>query len=124
MTLASSPAHHVSPRAPLARTRLIRAEIMKIRTTNTWLLLLAGVGVGICSSVVPYVTDQLAMARLPRATFALMMGIMPAVAAAIGAIVLGQIPTAWDIGGVGLVVAGVVLHQPGPPPRPASGSDL
>jgi inner membrane transporter RhtA len=31
-------------------------------------LLLAGVGVGLCSSVVPYVTDQLAMARLPRAT--------------------------------------------------------
>jgi inner membrane transporter RhtA len=30
-------------------------------------LLLAGVGVGLCSSVVPYVTDQLAMARLPRA---------------------------------------------------------
>jgi inner membrane transporter RhtA len=36
-------------------------------------LLLAGAGVGICSSVIPYVTDQLAMARLPRATFALML---------------------------------------------------
>ena len=28
--------------------------------------LLAGVGVGVSSSVIPYVTDQLAMARLPR----------------------------------------------------------
>jgi inner membrane transporter RhtA len=27
-----------------------------------------GVGVGLCSSVIPYVADQLAMARLPRAT--------------------------------------------------------
>ncbi len=35
------------------------------------ILLLAGIGVGVCSSVIPYVTDQLAMARLPRATFAL-----------------------------------------------------
>jgi hypothetical protein len=31
-------------------------------------LLLAGVGVGLCSSVIPCVTDQLAMARLPRAS--------------------------------------------------------
>lgn len=30
-----------------------------------------GVGVGVCSSVIPYVTDQLAMARLPRATLRL-----------------------------------------------------
>ncbi len=29
------------------------------------LLLLAGIGVGVCSSVIPYVSDQLAMARLP-----------------------------------------------------------
>lgn len=28
----------------------------------------AGIGVGVSSSVIPYVTDQLAMARLPRAT--------------------------------------------------------
>lgn len=35
--------------------------------------LLWGIGVGVCSSVIPYVTDQLAMARLPRATFALML---------------------------------------------------
>ena len=37
----------------------------------TWLLW--GIVVGLCSSVIPYVTDQLAMARLPRATFALML---------------------------------------------------
>src|SRR3954454_14189298 len=33
----------------------------------------AGVGVGISSSVIPYVCDQLAMARLPRATYALLV---------------------------------------------------
>src|SRR5205085_2704363 len=32
--------------------------------------LLAGVGVGLSSSVIPYVTDQLPMARLSRATYA------------------------------------------------------
>ena len=51
-------------------------------------LLLAAAGVGVCSSVIPYVTDQLAMARLPRATFALMLALLPMFAVVIGAIVL------------------------------------
>src|SRR5450755_2789234 len=60
-----------------------------VRTLASPLLLLAGAGV--CSSVIPYVTDQLAMARLPRATFALMLALLPAFATLIGAVVLGQI---------------------------------
>jgi inner membrane transporter RhtA len=75
------------------------------------LLLLAGAGVGICSSVIPYVTDQLAMARLPRATFALMLALLPVFATLIGAVVLRQIPTAADLAGIALVVAGVALHR-------------
>ena len=74
-------------------------------------LLLAGVGVGLCSSVIPYVTDQLAMARLPRATFALMLALLPMLGTIIGAIVLHQLPTSQDLLGVALVVAGVALHQ-------------
>jgi inner membrane transporter RhtA len=74
-------------------------------------LLLAGVGVGICSSVIPYVSDQLAMARLPRASFALMLALLPMVGTVIGAIVLGQLPTGQDLAGITLVVAGVALHQ-------------
>jgi inner membrane transporter RhtA len=74
-------------------------------------LLLAGAGVGVCSSVIPYVTDQLAMARLPRATFALMLALLPVVATVVGAIVLRQIPTSQDILGIALVSAGVALHR-------------
>jgi inner membrane transporter RhtA len=74
-------------------------------------LLLAGVGVGVCSSVIPYVTDQLAMARMPRATFALMLALLPVFATVIGALVLGQVPTAQDLLGIALVIAGVALHQ-------------
>ncbi|HEY1643042.1 MAG TPA: EamA family transporter [Streptosporangiaceae bacterium] len=77
-------------------------------------LLLAAVGVGICSSVIPYVTDQLAMARLPRATFALLLALLPAMATIIGLVVLGQVPTTGDLIGVGLVVAGVAVHQDAP----------
>ena len=75
------------------------------------LLLLAGIGVGICSSVIPYVCDQLAMARLPRATFALLLSLLPASAAAIGIIVLRQLPTLVEIVGILLVAVGVALHQ-------------
>jgi inner membrane transporter RhtA len=74
-------------------------------------LLLAGVGVGVCSSVIPYVTDQLAMARMTRATFALMLALLPVSATVIGAIVLRQFPTAQDIAGIALVTVGVAIHQ-------------
>jgi len=74
-------------------------------------LLLAGVGVGVCSSVIPYVTDQLAMARLTRDTFALMLALLPLSATLIGAIVLRQIPTPQDLAGVALVTAGVAFHK-------------
>jgi inner membrane transporter RhtA len=74
-------------------------------------LLLAGIGVGICSSVIPYVTDQLAMARLARSTFSLMLAILPATAMVIGVLVLGQIPTTVEVLGVLLVVVGVAIHE-------------
>lgn len=80
--------------------------------------LLWGIGVGLCSSVIPYVTDQLAMARLPRPTFALMLAILPATATGMGLIVLGQVPTIQDLFGIGLVIAGVALHHD---PRPGTG---
>ncbi len=82
------------------------------------LLILAGIGVGICSSVIPYVTDQLAMARLPRATFALMLSILPATAVLIGIIVLRQVPTLLEVAGVLLVIGAVALHKESETRRP------
>ncbi len=76
-------------------------------------LLLAGAGVGVCSSVIPYVADQLAMARLPRATFSLMLALLPAFATIIGAIVLRQLPTVQDVAGITLVALGVAIHREG-----------
>jgi inner membrane transporter RhtA len=75
-------------------------------------LVLAGAGVGICSSVIPYVCDQLAMSRLPRASFALMLALLPATATLVGIVVLAQIPSLREALGVALVVAGVAVHRP------------
>jgi inner membrane transporter RhtA len=73
--------------------------------------LLAGVGVGISSSVIPYVTDQLAMRRLARATYALMVSLLPATATVIGVVVLAQVPSWNEALGVALVIVGVAVHR-------------
>jgi inner membrane transporter RhtA len=72
---------------------------------------LAGIGVGLTSSVIPYVTDQLAMARLKRATYALLVSLLPATATVVGLIVLAQVPTLVEIAGVALIVSAVALHR-------------
>jgi inner membrane transporter RhtA len=73
--------------------------------------LAAGVGVGVSSSVIPYVFDQLAMARLPRSTYALFVSLLPATATIVGVVVLRQFPTLTDIAGIALVMFGVCLHR-------------
>ncbi len=78
------------------------------------ILLAAGIGVGVSSSVIPYVCDQLAMARLPRATFALLLSSLPAMASLIGALVLHQFPSPLEAGGIALVVGGVLVHRDRP----------
>lgn len=78
------------------------------------ILLLAGIGVGICSSVIPYISDQLAMSRLPRSSFALLLALLPATATIIGVIVLAQIPSPKDVFGVLIVMTGVAIHKPAP----------
>jgi inner membrane transporter RhtA len=73
--------------------------------------LAAGLGVGISSSVIPYVSDQLAMRRLARSTYALMVSLLPATATVIGIVVLAQVPSLLEVLGVSLVIAGVAVHR-------------
>jgi inner membrane transporter RhtA len=78
----------------------------------------AGIGVGVTSSVIPYVFDQLAMARLSRATYSLLVSLLPATATVIGIVVLAQVPSWIEAAGVALVVAAVGVHRErsnGPP---------
>jgi inner membrane transporter RhtA len=74
--------------------------------------LAAGIGVGVSSSVIPYVFDQLAMARLARETYALFVALLPATAVVIGVVVLSQLPSRLDLVGIALVMLGVALHRP------------
>jgi inner membrane transporter RhtA len=120
-TARDAPTAQVTPMAAidqLGASMLIAAAVITpvglggaFRAFGHPVLLLAAAGVGVCSSVIPYVTDQLAMARLPRATFALMLALLPMFAVVIGAIVLGQIPGRQDLAGIALVITGVAVHQ-------------
>jgi inner membrane transporter RhtA len=74
-------------------------------------LLLAGTAVGICSSVIPYICDQFAMARLSKTTFALMLSLLPATACLVGIVVLRQVPSPSELVGVGAVITGVALKR-------------
>src|SRR5438093_3483509 len=75
------------------------------------MLLLAGAGVGICSSVIPYICDQFVMARLSKATFALMLSLLLATACLVGIVVLRQVPSFSELTGVGAVIVGLALQR-------------
>jgi inner membrane transporter RhtA len=85
-----------------------------VQATPTFLKpasLMAAIGVGVSSSVIPYICDQLAMARLKRASFALLLSLLPATATVIGIAVLRQTPGLIDCAGIAAVIAGVALHR-------------
>jgi inner membrane transporter RhtA len=75
-------------------------------------LVLAGIAVGLTSSVIPYVLDQLAMNKLPRSSFALFLSLLPLTATIVGVVVLHQIPSYRDAAGILLVMSGVAIHRP------------
>jgi inner membrane transporter RhtA len=52
------------------------------------------------------------MSRLPRASFAFLLALLPATATLIGVILLQQIPSGVDVIGVLMVMIGVAVHKP------------
>jgi inner membrane transporter RhtA len=72
-------------------------------------LLGLGIGVGVLSSVVPYVLDQVVLRRVGRARFALLLALLPATAVIVGLVVLRQVPSLPEVVGIGLVVAAIAL---------------
>ncbi|QWW19398.1 EamA family transporter [Schaalia sp. 19OD2882] len=74
---------------------------------STWWVLAAVVGVALLSTVVPYSLEAVAMARVPASTFALLTALLPATSTLSGAVVLGQVPSIWDLVGMPLVSVAV-----------------
>ncbi|WP_020107424.1 DMT family transporter [Nocardia sp. 348MFTsu5.1] len=74
-----------------------------------WRILALGVAVGVLSSAIPYLLDQIVLVRLTRARFALLLALLPVTAAVVGAVMLSQIPSAAELCGMALVVAAIVF---------------
>lgn len=83
-------------------------------------LLVLGIGVGVLSTVVPYALDQVVLRRLGRATFAVLLALLPVSAALTGLVLLGQVPGLVEGLGILAVVAGVALRsrEPAVGPEP------
>ena len=78
-------------------------------------------GVGLLSTAVPYGLDQVVLKRLGTDTFALLSSLMPATSMLVGVVMLGQLPSGWEVTGLVLVSVAVALASvDGRAPRPAS----
>lgn len=85
-------------------------------------LLGACIGVGLLSNVVPFALEQVAMLRLPRARFALLLSLLPATATCVGIVFLGQIPSVLESIGIAMVIVAAALRSHVPSaPVPLSG---
>lgn len=76
---------------------------------GSWTLAAAVVGVAVLSSVIPYAMEQVVLRRVTPATFAVLLALLPATAALIGAVVLRQWPHVLDVLGLTLVSGAIAL---------------
>lgn len=76
---------------------------------RTWAL---GAAVGVLSTAVPYGLDQVVLRRIGRSRFALLLALLPATAAIVGAVALAQRPTVAEATGIALVMAALVVASP------------
>jgi inner membrane transporter RhtA len=78
--------------------------------TDLRLLALCAV-VGVLSTAIPYAIDQHVLRRIPVRRFSVLLALLPVTAIVIGYIGLDQQPSAIDLFGTALVIAGVVLQE-------------
>ena len=73
-------------------------------------LLLLCCATGVFSNAIGYGIDQYVMRRIPIRRFSVLLATLPVTAVFIGWITLGQRPTAIDLAGIALVLAGVAIQ--------------
>ena len=100
--------------APFVLIPQARIDSSVFVDSRTWLL---GAAIGLLSTAIPYALDQVALKVVGRATFALLLALLPATATVIGIMVLLQTPSVAEFLGIGLVVLALLLGaRPGGAP--------
>ena len=74
-----------------------------------WRILALGIGLGVLSSAIPYLLDQIVLSKLGRSQFALLLALLPVTATVVGAVAMSQIPSPTELGGIALVIAAIVF---------------
>ncbi len=90
------------PVAALVATAVAGPAVIPALTPR---LVLAGLGLALLLPVVPFSLEMYALRRLTAAAFGTLMCLEPALALVAGLALLGQVPRAWSLIGVALVVA-------------------
>ena len=84
-------------------------------------LLGSALALGVLSSVVPYVLDQVVLRRVGRARFALLLAMLPLTATVVGLVALAQVPAPLEAVGIAAVVGGVALRREAAPESERTG---
>ncbi len=86
------------------------------------ILLVQGAAVALFASVIPWTLELMALSRMTSATYGILVSLEPAVAAILGAAVLGQGLPAAEVAAVALVVgASAGASRTSAPPQPVPG---
>ncbi len=94
---------------------------LAVGTGQVWAsprMLLLGIGVGVLSTVVPYVLDQVVLRKVGQARFAVLLALLPVTAGVTGFLLLAQVPGLVEALGTLAVVAGVALRSREPITEP------
>ena len=92
--------------APVLLAMQAAVDVSVLAEPRTWLW---GAGIGLLSSAIPYALDQPVLATIGRARFALLLALLPATAAVVGAVALAQRPTVAEVAGIGAVMAALAV---------------
>lgn len=77
-------------------------------------VLAIAIGAALLLPLIPWTFELYALRRLSKAAFGTLMALEPAIALVIGAVVLHQVPAAWQLVGIAcVVVAGVAAERTG-----------
>jgi inner membrane transporter RhtA len=99
------------PVAGVVATLVVGPSVLAKMTPE---ILLIGIGLAVLLPVVPFALEMMSLRRLTTATFGTLMSLEPAFAMVVGLIVLDQVPGAWGVLGICLVVvAGVGAARSG-----------
>lgn len=90
------------PVAALVATAAVGPQSLARMTPDLWLV---GLGLAVLMPVVPFALEMLSLQRLTTAAFGTLMALEPAVALAVGALLLGQVPGWLAVVGMACVVA-------------------